>query len=53
VPPELREDYARWWLAAERTLNERFLVHLALPRYGDTANLWTRMVTRTMLLRHA
>ena len=53
LPPESQEDYARWWLTAERTLNDRFLVHLALPRYGDTANLWTRMVTRTLLLRHA
>jgi hypothetical protein len=53
LPPELQEDYARWWLAAERTLNDRFLVHLAVPQYGDTANLWTRMVTRTMLLHHA
>jgi SAM-dependent methyltransferase len=53
LPLELQEDYARWWLAAERTLNDRFLVHLASPRYGDTANLWTQMVTRTLLLRHA
>jgi SAM-dependent methyltransferase len=52
LPLELQEDYVRWWLAAERTLNDRFLVHLATPRYGDTANLWNQMVTRTLLLRH-
>jgi SAM-dependent methyltransferase len=53
MPPTLREDYARWWLDAEQTLNARFRVDLPKSRYGDTVNLWRQMVTRTLLLRHA
>jgi SAM-dependent methyltransferase len=53
MPEDQREAYARWWLAAELELNARFRFDLARPRYGDTANLWQQMVTRTLTLRHA
>lgn len=53
MPEDQREAYARWWLAAEQELNARFRFDLARPRYGDTANLWQQMVTRTLTLRHA
>ena len=41
LPSELQEDYARWWLAAERNPQRPISGPLASPRYGDTANLWT------------
>ncbi len=53
MPEALREDYARWWLAAEQELNARFLFDMPRSRYGDEASLWQQMVTRTLVLRHA
>lgn len=53
IPEDLKEEYARWWLAAEQELNARFRVDLAQPFYNDTINLWQQMGTRTLILRHA
>ena len=52
MPDHMRQDYARWWLAAELELNARFRFDLARPRYGDVTNLWRQMVSRTLILRH-
>lgn len=52
IPEPLREDYARWWMAAELGLNAQFATKLDGAIYGDSINLWRQMVSRTLCLRH-
>lgn len=52
VPESLREDYARWWLATELSLNDQFAIALEESHFGDSINLWGQMVSRTLSLRH-
>ncbi|MBP7691325.1 MAG: class I SAM-dependent methyltransferase [Anaerolineales bacterium] len=51
VPPDRREAYARVWLDFEDALNARFLAEGA-PVWGDPANLWRFMPSRTLVLAH-
>jgi hypothetical protein len=53
IPAEMRQSYAAWWLGVETSLNEQFLMLLPEAQYGDNANLWRQMVSRTLCLRHA
>ena len=52
ISPEKREDFTRMWIAVEDALNEQFLERGA-SRWGDSANLWQFMGTRTLVLRLA
>jgi cyclopropane fatty-acyl-phospholipid synthase-like methyltransferase len=52
IPQDQQAEFARFWLDVEGTLNDRFLAH-GTEVYGDSANLWQVMGSRTLVLRHA
>ena len=53
LPEDRRDGFSRAWLDFERRLNQSSLVEMAAVDRGDTANLWTVMPTRTLVLTHA
>jgi SAM-dependent methyltransferase len=52
IPDDRREDFTRLWLDLESELNASFLVESRRETWGDTANLWQFMVSRTLVLCH-
>lgn len=52
VPPARTQEFTRFWLEVEETLNTRFRFE-AEERRGDRANLWREMGSRTLTLHHA
>lgn len=50
-PPEKRTEFVARWLELEDWLNEEFRKDLPEPVLGDPTNLWSRMLSRTMVLR--
>ena len=48
---ESRQEFARAWQALEELLNRRYLRQGPRPRLGDPVNLWTHMLSRTLVLR--
>lgn len=52
IPESLKQEFAGLWLALEERLNERFMGN-GDELYGDTANLWQQMTSRTLYLRHS
>lgn len=52
VPPERQQAFMDFWLQVESRLNDEFRV--AVPEHrGESTNLWSRMASRTLLLRKA
>jgi SAM-dependent methyltransferase len=52
IPEDRREEFSRLWLETEEALNSRFLTEEGGELYGDRANLWQQMPSRTLYLRH-
>jgi SAM-dependent methyltransferase len=52
IPQDRREDFSRLWLNIEDELNNRFLTESQRETFGDTANLWQFMGSRTLVLCH-
>jgi SAM-dependent methyltransferase len=53
IPEDRRDEFCQAWVDFERRLNERSLVEMAAADRGDTANLWSVMPSRTLVLTHA
>jgi len=53
VPSDHSQEFADWWLETELVLNQRFKFELSEIKFGDNANLWRHMPTRTLRLVNA
>lgn len=51
IPADLKDEYVRFWLGIEERLNSEFRFQ-GKPVMGDPANLWTQMVSKTLVLGH-
>ncbi|MGQ4648741.1 methyltransferase domain-containing protein [Lyngbya aestuarii] len=51
ISPARQEDFSKFWLDIENTLNTKFNEEGGISR-GDSANLWQVMVSRTLVLGH-
>ena len=50
IPPPARQDFMSFWIEVEQRLNSDFRADTQVNLHGDAANLWTIMVSRTLVL---
>lgn len=53
IPEDKRQDFSRLWIETEHMLNKHFREKLPSAYFGDDANLWQAMSSRTLVLRPA
>ena len=51
IPSADRESFMRFWIEVEDKLNSLFLTETASAVFGDHANLWQFMTSRTLVLK--